>query len=734
MRTWRATTGARRGVAIAAVLTLAAGGALAPAAMADEVYACDSGSDELYILDTDTGSVVSVIGPITIGGAAATTPVAMAVRPADGLIFINNNSPAAINGLCRVDPATGTGVYVGAPSIDQSLAWGAGRLWSLDGSGRLATIDPATGAMTSLGGPALPRLFGLDFNRADGFLYGIHTSGPGAVPDLLRISTSTGTATTIPLSMPISAVPQSLLFDSSGTLIGSNNAGQLFDIDPATGAVTNVRAADRSPQGMGLIDLGPGPGGRYFGLQHDPRGEAELIPEAGGRLRVSNIGSSGQDGVRIDLGRVESHVTELELPAPPLLPDGAYLEAIAYGELGGAPDSQILSVRATDQGDVNLISADLSRIDPGSATLRVLNGDDVVFEGPLDVAGGGSTPLVRSSQPVKKTDPYWRMDPECWLILEFGIPGLIEVVGGPPVQGDTVMVIMRDAGTPVGDLSRMDLLGAGLGQFLILGEQIGKFGVLHQAVGDVALLAGEGALDVEVPQGVRGGLETVELTHFIRADQGVLLDTLIDNGIFTDITVESGGILGGVAGQALGRVSINNGVLTSDFSALGSDQATLVLLRGGDVVFRGDLPDGELLAMAVPPVLGGCGKLPPDPPCFWLPLDDIFTGVPTGGPPVDFDEIRVLATAPSAPIDALESYAVSASAGGTEVIRFTGFQAIDPFACRADLDGDGELTIFDFLLFQNLFDARDPRADFDGDGRFTIFDFLAFQNAFVAGC
>ncbi|UYV13921.1 MAG: integrin alpha [Phycisphaera sp.] len=58
----------------------------------------------------------------------------------------------------------------------------------------------------------------------------------------------------------------------------------------------------------------------------------------------------------------------------------------------------------------------------------------------------------------------------------------------------------------------------------------------------------------------------------------------------------------------------------------------------------------------------------------------------------------------------------------------------DVAACPADLDGDGELTIFDFLAFQNLFDAMDPAADFDGDGDFTIFDFLAFQNAFDAGC
>ncbi|MEO1008779.1 MAG: GC-type dockerin domain-anchored protein [Planctomycetota bacterium] len=54
--------------------------------------------------------------------------------------------------------------------------------------------------------------------------------------------------------------------------------------------------------------------------------------------------------------------------------------------------------------------------------------------------------------------------------------------------------------------------------------------------------------------------------------------------------------------------------------------------------------------------------------------------------------------------------------------------------CRADFDGDGELTIFDFLAFQNAFDSGDLAADFDGDGDLTIFDFLEFQNEFDAGC
>jgi len=54
--------------------------------------------------------------------------------------------------------------------------------------------------------------------------------------------------------------------------------------------------------------------------------------------------------------------------------------------------------------------------------------------------------------------------------------------------------------------------------------------------------------------------------------------------------------------------------------------------------------------------------------------------------------------------------------------------------CRADLDGDGLLTIFDFLEFQNLFSSGDLRADFDGDLLLTFFDFLVYQNEFAAGC
>ena len=71
--------------------------------------------------------------------------------------------------------------------------------------------------------------------------------------------------------------------------------------------------------------------------------------------------------------------------------------------------------------------------------------------------------------------------------------------------------------------------------------------------------------------------------------------------------------------------------------------------------------------------------------------------------------------------------AVSAWADGVVAFAYQG-------VCPADFDGDGLLTIFDFLAFQNAFDAGDIASDCDGDGSLTIFDFLCFQNAFAAGC
>jgi hypothetical protein len=55
-------------------------------------------------------------------------------------------------------------------------------------------------------------------------------------------------------------------------------------------------------------------------------------------------------------------------------------------------------------------------------------------------------------------------------------------------------------------------------------------------------------------------------------------------------------------------------------------------------------------------------------------------------------------------------------------------------SCRADINGDGQVNLQDFLAFLQAYAAGLPVADFNGDGQVNIQDFLAFLSAFAAGC
>ena len=55
-------------------------------------------------------------------------------------------------------------------------------------------------------------------------------------------------------------------------------------------------------------------------------------------------------------------------------------------------------------------------------------------------------------------------------------------------------------------------------------------------------------------------------------------------------------------------------------------------------------------------------------------------------------------------------------------------------SCGADINGDGQLNVLDFVAFQALWEAQDPSADCDVSGTFDVLDFVCFQQQFVAGC
>jgi hypothetical protein len=104
-----------------------------------------------------------------------------------------------------------------------------------------------------------------------------------------------------------------------------------------------------------------------FGFDHTPIGDATLTANPGGTLTVANLGSSGQDGVSIDISSIPYDkylwVAELESLGPGAVhSEGSFVQSTGYGTVGGVPDQPMVIGRAqTDAAGVEL-SVDFSPV------------------------------------------------------------------------------------------------------------------------------------------------------------------------------------------------------------------------------------------------------------------------------------------------------------------------------------------------------------------------------------
>ncbi len=248
------------------------------------LYGVNSNDDGLSIIDPVTGSV-TFIGSLDPDPGKYTTPIAMAVRPTNGRMFVWNTSP--VSELLTVDPCTGQATPVNAttpPQSGGSLAFSpSGRLFAVDSW--LMEIDPTTGISTVIGylGSGF-RAGGADFDNS-GVLYAAELAL--GLERLAIVNVNTGMATVIgTFSVDVGTIG-SIVFTSSGTLLGSAFGGPLgnilFDINPANAEVTNIRPLDgNAPQGMAFapacgsqgvipveIDIKPGSWPNSFNCRND---------------------------------------------------------------------------------------------------------------------------------------------------------------------------------------------------------------------------------------------------------------------------------------------------------------------------------------------------------------------------------------------------------------------------------------------------------------------------------
>lgn len=474
-----------------------------------------------------------------------------------------------------------------------------------------------------------------------------------------------------------------------------------------------------------------------FGLPHEPLGQAELRPTGEG-LVVSNIGSSGQDGVRVGLGEAEFHVVTFEPPPLTSLPDGAFLETTVRGVVDGEPDQFVWSIRSTARGGDSFLSFDATRVRPAELRLEARLGGQTVSEVRTTRIDPRLELVVIRRLEGCIIDPFWPMPPECWAIVAFPRPTELELLGGGVVTADEVIIATVGQQAVVGTLSATEMRGADYREITLTDEALGQFDFEHRALGQAQMSARGGQLTVSNIGS--SGQDGVRVSWFeetgAREGFDVEMVALSLRGPDQGLTLRATGRVPGAPELSLGSSSIDNGIVTAEFRDLGAQTATLIGLLDGRIVDRRDVPAGGRVIVMDEIVVHGCAKqpslpIPPFPPfpCFIWRFEETLIS-PIVGPPYRADEVRILASDATVPFEGLESFSMSAR-GIDQMILLDESFGID---CIADCDGDGVLDIFDFLCFLNLFDQGDPAADCDGDGQLDFLDFLCYLNAFDAGC
>ncbi len=239
-----------------------------------------------------------------------------------------------------------------------------------------------------------------------------------------------------------------------------------------------------------------------FGLNHTPLGSATLTEIPGGgtsTLLVSNIGSSGQDGVRVSAGPMGNVLdflcVEVDEPAG-VSPDFTF-EAFDIG----MPLMPVGTGRLRQLGGGYQFSALFPGVRGGSQRVSiyddgVLVDEETISEG--DGVGFGAWPTFvdpHKARPLPFPFPDFPSPTDSpvpqdgpWDVafslafdqnIQFGLPG-------GPVVGDLLVVEPVQASTYEG-LRRVEITATGVDKFTVRSEMVGAFGLPHVALGEASL-------------------------------------------------------------------------------------------------------------------------------------------------------------------------------------------------------------------------------------------------------
>jgi hypothetical protein len=395
------------------------------------------------------------------------------------------------------------------------------------------------------------------------------------------------------------------------------------------------------------------------GIVHAPRGMARLDQDAQG-LRVSNLGASGNDGVRIELGAAQGWSGNF---VPLALGSGQQMISKLVGAAGGSSNRVLATTTIEAVAGQTYLSSDWSYLGSPGYLVAIRNSlgqglEWAVFNNNERVAVDryfppNCTQQAKVYSQAMFVDQTWTRfckigcdcaGTNCWSeILVCTLP--IDPTALPDVFASAVEISMASPTAP--------------GSFTILDEQLKVFDHLHAALGAARFESDTGGLTLAHLGALGGGGVSIKLdplakflgTPPVRGFKTLLAPLAVPEG--GELMVSATGEFGGMTGAPLGEMIVagRDGTvkIATDFAPLGATRVRAEVYANGTLAGGAELPDGDVTmavpgAVGGPPRLVGCGKLTPRSAlCYFLYWDRPATWELPGGLRFVGDEVRLLA-------------------------------------------------------------------------------------------
>jgi len=360
----------------------------------------------------------------------------------------------------------------------------------------------------------------------------------------------------------------------------------------------------------------------YQGLTNTALGNATIV-KTNKTITISNLGSSGQDGVSILLGPGNDFAAGFQdLDPGNALPAGAYLQSQLIGSAGTVTNGLLGFEQVTKLGTTNYsISVDYSAMGSSSHTIQVFNGTVLVAQ-----LTGQPSPLCAT---VKLPPGTCTINVE--LNMEWNKATLIALNGGPAVLGTGILFIPESAAA-ITAVTADQFLSANIPSLVITNETVSTTygGITHTALGDATIAKTNKTITIGNlgSSGQDGVALTLPSIQWAAAWDSLSQSGPIPAGAYieTQLIGTANGINNGVLGTSTATQGSTGCSISADLSALGATALTVRVYNGTTLAGQvSNLPMGPIVSgPGFPCGMSTCTSFAPD----WIYCDEesVFVG------------------------------------------------------------------------------------------------------------